>query len=370
MAGVRTRPGVSSGGPRAMAQGVPAEVVRELHGALSCRSAVAWLSGSGGWPSVLRAAYAAAAVRGAAPRPIPVVHAVSTELGALAGAARAFLVAARRCRQEERARLRCWLLDDSTTDDTLLHIASFLADPEDLLCLQLTNRRFGARRIAPRGNLASGASEDADGAVAAQMLSLVEEAARRWVAGCSEQERGWVSRHRLGSWLGLVREVLLLRLPPAFDQARSSRRLHGYVASAKVTWANVMRSGCFKVAASTRVMRSGRHSVQFTIMATGNAFTMPATGAFFFGVTRPDWDARSAPFSERFLTVSPGDRIGMLLDIDQGTVTAWKNDEDLGGTHLGEALSHEYCWAVATCACTWDAASVRIGSAPLLPSHV
>ena len=33
---------------------------------------------------------------------------------------------------------------------------------------------------------------------------IAEEAARRWVAGCSEQEHGWVPRRELESWLGLV----------------------------------------------------------------------------------------------------------------------------------------------------------------------
>ena len=48
----------------------------------------------------------------------------------------------------------CPLLGDGVTDDTLLHIASFLATATDLLRLQLTNRRFSAKVIAApsRGN--------------------------------------------------------------------------------------------------------------------------------------------------------------------------------------------------------------------------
>jgi hypothetical protein len=45
------------------------------------------------------------------------------------------------------------------------------------------------------------------------MLSLAEEAARQWVSGCSEQERGWVPRRGLESWLGLMHEVGALRPP-------------------------------------------------------------------------------------------------------------------------------------------------------------
>ena len=45
------------------------------------------------------------------------------------------------------------------------------------------------------------------------MLSIPEEAARLWVAGRSEQERGWVPRVELESWLSLMQEVVLLRVP-------------------------------------------------------------------------------------------------------------------------------------------------------------
>ena len=47
------------------------------------------------------------------------------------------------------------------------------------------------------------------------MLCIAEEAARGWVAGCSELERGWVPRCRPESWLGLMHEVEVLRLPLA-----------------------------------------------------------------------------------------------------------------------------------------------------------
>jgi len=42
----------------------------------------------------------------------------------------------------------CPLLGDGVTDDTLLHIASFLGTAKDLLRLQLTNKRFAAKVIA------------------------------------------------------------------------------------------------------------------------------------------------------------------------------------------------------------------------------
>ena len=40
----------------------------------------------------------------------------------------------------------------------------------------------------------------------------------------------------------------------------------------------------------------------------------------------------------------PGDRIGMLLDLDQGSMTVWKNGVQLGV--MAEGLSGPYwCWA-------------------------
>ena len=55
------------------------------------------------------------------------------------------------------------------------------------------------------------------------------------------------------------------------------------------------------------------------------------------------------------------DRIGMLLDLDQGSMTVWKNNVKLG-VMWAEGLSGPLCWAV-TLAYVHD--SARIGSAPL-----
>ena len=43
---------------------------------------------------------------------------------------------------------------------------------------------------------------------------------------------------------------------------------------------------------------------------------------------------------------SEGDRIGMLLDLDQGSMTVWKNGEKLG-VMVAEGLSGPLCWAVS-----------------------
>ena len=97
------------------------------------------------------------------------------------------------------------LLGDGMTDDTLLHIVRFLSTARDLVRPQLTCPRFATKCI-PGPSAGGGAA-----AAPEEMLCIAEEAARRWVAGCSEQERGWVPRRGLESWLGLMHEVGVLR---------------------------------------------------------------------------------------------------------------------------------------------------------------
>ena len=90
----------------------------------------------------------------------------------------------------------------------------------------------------------------------------------------------------------------------------------------------------------------------------------------FFGVIRPGWDVEGGEDAEDvdghcfYYTASglrfpgyrdwegmqaareQGDRIGMLLDLDQGSMTVWKNDEQLG-VMQAEGLSGPLCWAVS-----------------------
>jgi hypothetical protein len=62
-----------------------------------------------------------------------------------------------------------------------------------------------------------------------------------------------------------------------------------------------------------------------------------------------------------------GDRIGMLLDLDQGSMTVYKNDERLGVMATG--LSGEHSWAVVLGAPGGQGGSVRIeaAAAPACP---
>ena len=66
-----------------------------------------------------------------------------------------------------------------------------------------------------------------------------------------------------------------------------------------------------------------------------------------------EWQGRQAASEQ-------GDRIGMLLDLDQGSMTVWKNDVRLGA--VAEGLSGPLCWAVSLYP---EGDSARIESAPL-----
>jgi hypothetical protein len=65
-----------------------------------------------------------------------------------------------------------------------------------------------------------------------------------------------------------------------------------------------------------------------------------------------DWEGRQGAKED--------DRIGMLPDLDQGSMTIYKNDERL--VVMAPGLSGEYCWAVSL---SVQNHSARIGHVPL-----
>jgi hypothetical protein len=124
-------------------------------------------------------------------------------------------------------------------------------------------------------------------------------------------------------------------------------------------------------------MRSGRHFAQFTVvegdfMMLGvirpgwdveegeNAFGESEDGHCFYstatGLRYPgyhDWEGKQTVMEQ-------GDRIGMLLDLDQGSMTVWKGGEKLG-VMVAEGLSGPLSWAVSL---GYGRSSARIESAP------
>ena len=120
-------------------------------------------------------------------------------------------------------------------------------------------------------------------------------------------------------------------------------------------------------AASQGVMRAGRHYAQFSVLAESEDGFQPPV---LFGVMRPEWDVEAGTnpqdieghcfFDAGTAYKFPGrvdwdgrvkhmaweadGRIGLLLDLDQGTMNLYFNDEWCGV--LAEGLTGEYTWAI------------------------
>ena len=104
----------------------------------------------------------------------------------------------RESQQWDRPSRRGWLnlltsRATSTPDEFALGLTRFLPTAKDLLSLCLACPRFAAKMIAGRGGaeaaavtVSAGDAVDGGGGGAAVGCGSL------WVAGCSEQERGWV----------------------------------------------------------------------------------------------------------------------------------------------------------------------------------
>jgi hypothetical protein len=247
---------------------------------------------------------------------------------------------------------------DGLEREILLGICSFLA-PRDLGRLACVSRLFGRCCADDDDDGASGAVTEAGAGQA-----VVDEAARRWLATCTEQERGWVPRRGRKSWLAQMWEVQSLRRGAVLGRSHESITLSEGGALATVS--NTDWHTDWHTAASKAAMRAGRHYAQFTMME--------GEDDLFFGVIRPGWDVEGGEdaadvdghcfyytgnglrypgrlgwegarnWAIVMQGAKQGDRIGMLLDLDQGSMTVYKNDERLGVMATG--LSGEYCWAV------------------------
>jgi hypothetical protein len=261
------------------------------------------------------------------------------------------------------------------TDDTLLAVARFLPTATDLLRLGQTCTRFSTRCIAS-GSLGVEAEVAAG---PPQLWSIGEEVARRWIAECTEQQRGWVPWRACESWLGLMHEVETLRRAAVFG--RSHETIAVSEGGALLTVEEEDGAYEYRTAASKAVMRAGRHYVQFTVESGDE---------MFFGMIRPGWDVEGGYNAKGvhghcFYDTSEGscwpgdrdwegmqgperggDRIGMLLDLDQGSMTVYKNDERLGVMATG--LSGEYCWAVSLYNEEDDSARIDAAAAPASPT--
>jgi hypothetical protein len=250
----------------------------------------------------------------------------------------------------------------ATPDEAAIIIATALGSATDLLHLAAACRRFALKYIAARPPPPSGAAAAAAAAAAEQeleMWSIAEEAARRWIITCTNQERGWVPRRGRASWLGLMWELQVLRKAAVFGRSHEDNITLSEGGALATMGDGDRWSDRWYTAASKAVMRAGRHYAQFTVVrgmyitlgvirpgcdVEGGEVAYAVDGHCFYDT----YDGSRCPGYHSWEgmqgVLKRGDRIGMLLDLDQGTMTVYKNDERLGVMATG--LSGEYSWAV------------------------
>ena len=249
--------------------------------------------------------------------------------------------------------------------DSLFKIASYL--PADgFFNLALTCRRFG---VAPARR------DEGD-----SRLSLVEETARRIVHDvATEEQRNALPRYDGYNWLSKYNYLQLLQAPLQFDQ----------LVGQQIEYVDGNKScvqGPSDTAFSNNIMMAGKHYASFEcygddglfvgVMRPGearqSASCNPLLPSFYehfiqregslqynnrvdccvydssigYCISR-DWggSARSDNWDGMEGLSPPSFTIGMLLDLDEGTLSVYKNERKLGLMKRG--LTGHYCWVVA-----------------------
>ena len=273
-------------------------------------------------------------------------------------------------------------LIEALDNDLLIRCASYL-DADSLSRLGRASTVFGSPQ---------------DG----QRRSLVNEAAHQlFRQSATDEERICLTKYDDESDIGLYRALEKLRQPLSFDELAG----HGFRPQEHPARVTHNDFGVWSTAVSGHVMRGGRHFVEFAInCGIGPA---PTGNIVFLGVIRPvslshgidleaDWGGSVNPvyfepeLSEKLRsqrTAKWGDSdihccsyfcrggrcfetdwndeetidewhghedsdgsgtIGLLLDLDEGTLSVFKNGRRLGEMK-GGGLSGEYCWFVSVC---------------------
>ena len=258
--------------------------------------------------------------------------------------------------------------------DTLPKIISYLPS-NDLLNLALTCRRFGSAPIADDNN---------------EVPSLVEESARIAIQDiATEAELAALPFYDGTNALEEYHYLQFLRGPLTFDQLVGGAE---YVNSGDKTC--IRHSGTvgssWETAFSNNILCSGKHYVTFTpsqfgdlhcflgVMRPGkanqNANGSPLFKQFYRHFSRIDsggpndnidcclcsafigschlsnWTSDTASDSngrrewDGMERISDGDELGLLLDLDEGTLSVYKNGRKLGIMKRG--LEGSYCWVV------------------------
>ncbi|EJK51375.1 hypothetical protein THAOC_29455 [Thalassiosira oceanica] len=296
-------------------------------------------------------------------------------------------------RVSKRARLLPSDALGALDDDLLARCASYL-DVDGLAQLGRTSARFGIPQ-------------------AGEQRSLVNEAARRrFVQSATDDEKGCLPKHDDESDVGLCRALELLRQPLCFDELVGD----GFRPQESPASVRYVSDDFVSTAMSGHVMRGGRHFAEFTI----NQPDERLVPLVHLGVIRPvsltdgidveaDWRGHVNPvrvsssskpaLSEKLRSqrtakwedsnvhcctyyggngkchwtdwancpewqaseeLRESGTIGLLLDLDEGTLSAFKNGRRLGV--MKDGLGGEYCWFVAV----WSECTISMsrGNAP------
>ena len=283
-----------------------------------------------------------------------------------------------------RNSIKSAVADALGNNDILLGIAPYL-DCRDLANLALTSRRFGSKQL---GN------ED---------WSLVDDVARQMIVKTqTAEERAAMPRNGRESWIALLHELKMLRSPLQFDQLVGDRIAYVEGNRARVTswnpdlasqlnadldsWTGTLNNAI----CSSQVMRAGKHYAKFRItgcdmcfymfagvMRPGNGLDNPVLGLndagpwdhdFHRSLCRVEsdssvdccqfgsWDGiciwSNWHTSEKHVDQWDGmegselddAEIGLLLDLDEGTLTAYKD-----GRRLGVMKNVSYCCFTYAC---------------------
>lgn len=261
---------------------------------------------------------------------------------------------------------------DSLDNDIVVRFASYLC-PRDLVNLSLTCRRYGS-------------SND--------VLSLMEDTARHIICNAQQDEKEALPKLANQTYIELYSELEKYRRPRIFDQLIGKRI--SYVGNDK-SIADCSTEDTASTAICNHVMRAGKHYVTFTILEHEIHEDLGESSMIYLGIVRPlpNWDKKGL---DRFDPLSchqnyegmlrertdrwgdstvhhcaivsrggycwsdwveryefdnwdeheedffgKGDVIGMLLDLEAGTLSVYRNGRRLGV--MKDDLSGDYCWS-------------------------
>lgn len=226
--------------------------------------------------------------------------------------------------------------------------------------------------------------------------SLAEEAARRILTQIqTTNERDALPRYAEESWIALFQQLWLLRAPLAFDTLFGLGIYH--VVESTTQEEVAVNTDQYYTAMSNHIMRGGRHYAEFTISGGNNMFIgvmrpiihngrindeevqcfspfntefMEALGSsiggrreetnnihccmyssFYASCVWTDWESHAVAehWEGREELIDDIDNttaiVGMLLNLDEGTLSMYKDGAEIGV--LKHGLAGEYCWAVS-----------------------